>query len=448
MEYNRLYEKIDSYQDEMLKTLDTLISVPSVKGEPLPNMPYGANCAEVLAKALDIAKGMGFVTTNFENHVGTIKFDDRPEKLGILCHLDVVPVNEKDWTYPPFRATLNDGKIFGRGAIDDKAPAVAVLYAMKAIKDMGIKLKENVRFIVGCDEENGSSDLEYYKTRESMPPNVFTPDGNYPCINIEKGMIRMSYKAKYDGTLIKELNGGTVINGVPAECYIVTDRELPTAENITVEKLQDGYKIKYTGLSGHASTPELANNGITGLLEYLKQHDDSQAIQGLSKAFPHGDYHGKSLGIFYDDALSGKTTSVLSLITLKDGYIEAKQDIRYPLNTTKDSVIYAVGTTLSDYGYTSDVLLAEDPHHTDENSEFIKTLLNIYAEETGNEPYCKAIGGGTYVHDIEGGVAFGAEFPNEDNHMHGDDEYITLESFKLNCKIFARAIIDVCGICE
>ncbi|MGN1412160.1 MAG: Sapep family Mn(2+)-dependent dipeptidase [Oscillospiraceae bacterium] len=449
MDYSKLYETIESYQGEMISTLDSLISIPSVKGESLPNMPYGIHCAEVLSKMLDIASDMGFITRNFENYVGSIKFNDKCENLGILCHLDVVPVTEKNWSYPPFRATLKDGKIFGRGSIDDKGPAVAVLYAMKSIKDMGIKLKYNVRFIVGTDEENGSTDLEYYATREKMPPNVFTPDGSYPCINIEKGMIRVSFKTKYDGTLIKELNGGTVINGVPAECYIVTDTELPTDENITVEKGENGYKVKYTGLSGHASTPQLANNGITGLIEYLKKFDNSQAIQGLSKMFPHGDFNGKSLGIFYDDELSGKTTSVLSLISLKDGFIECKQDIRYPLNTTKYSIIYSVCTTMMDNGYQAEILLAENPHHTDENSKFINTLLDIYASETGNESYCKAIGGGTYVHDIEGGVAFGAELPNdEDTNMHGDDEFIKLENLILNCKIFARAIIEICGIEE
>lgn len=446
MNYSKLYELIDSYQKDMLSTLDTLISVPSVKGKELPNMPYGENCAEVLSKMLSIADNMGFITKNFENYVGTIKFNDKPENLGILCHLDVVPVTEKNWSYPPFRATLNNDKIYGRGAIDDKGPAVAVLYAMKSIKDMGIKLKQNVRFVVGCDEENGSSDLEYYSTCENMPPNVFTPDGSYPCINIEKGMIRVSFKMKYDGSLIKELNGGTVINGVPAECYIITDKNIPSDKNITVEKLNNGYLVKYTGLSGHASTPELADNGITGLLNYIKQFDTSQAIQGLSKMFPHGDYNGKSLNIFYDDPLSGKTTSVLSLISLKDGFIECKQDIRYPLNTSKEIIIDTIQNIMIENGYQPTILMAENPHHTDENSKFIKTLLDIYSSETGNKSYCKAIGGGTYVHNIDGGVAFGAEFPNDENNMHGDDEFIKLDSLMINCKMFARAIIEICGV--
>jgi len=446
MDYQKLYSIIDGHKDDMLDSLNRIISIPSVRGEELPNMPYGKNCAEVLSEMLSMADDMGFITQNFSNYVGTIRFTDEIEKLGVLCHLDVVPVTEKNWSYPPFRATLSDGKIFGRGAIDDKGPAIAVLYAMKSIKDLGIKLKHNVRFIVGCDEENGSSDLEYYSTCEKMPPNVFTPDGSYPCINIEKGMLRISFKNKYHGSLIKELNGGTVINGVPAECYIITSKEIPESENITVKKIDNGYKVKYTGLSAHASTPELGVNAITGLLNYIKQFDSSKEVESLSDMFPHGDYNGKSLGIFAEDELSGKLTSVLSMISLKDGYIDCKLDIRFPVCQTKENIISNATDTMKLHGYCAEILLAENPHHTDENSDFIRTLLNIYAEETGNKSYCEAMGGGTYVHNIDGGVVFGAEFPNDENNMHGDDEFITLESLMLNCKMFARAIIEICGV--
>lgn len=446
MKYQELYDYIDTQQQSMLNSLNAIISIPSVRSNSLEDMPYGENCAKVLNEFLYIAECMGFITKNFDNYVGTIKFNNKSENLGILCHLDVVPVIEKNWSYPPFKATLKDGKIFGRGAIDDKGPAIAVLYAMKSIKDLGIKLLNNVRFVVGTDEENGSSDLEYYSTCESMPPNVFTPDGSYPCINIEKGMIRISFSGKYQGDFIKEIQGGTVINGVPAECYAIVSKEVPQAENITVEKVETGYKVKYVGLSAHASTPELGVNAITGLLEYLSKFDSSQAVQGLIKMFPHGDCNGKSLGIFAEDTLSGKVTSVLSVISMKDNVIECKQDIRFPICTTKENIIDTISKSMKDNAYVCDVLMAENPHHTDESSDFIKSLLRIYQEETGNEPYCQAIGGGTYVHNIEGGVAFGAEFPNEDNNMHGDDEYIKLDSLMLNCKMFARAIVDICGV--
>lgn len=448
MDYSKVYEYIDTQQGRMLQTLDEVVSIPSVRGVPSEGMPYGEGCARVLERFLAIADGMGFVTKDFDHYVGTVSFDGTPERLGILCHLDVVPVLEENWTYPPFRATLHGGRVYGRGTIDDKGPAVAVLYAMKAIKDLGVRLKSNVRYVVGTDEENGSSDLEYYATCESMPPYVFTPDGRYPCINVEKGMVRLAHTSEYRGDLIKELHGGTVINGVPAECYAVVSRELPEEEHVSVESVPGGYRVRYTGLAAHASTPELGDNAITGLLDYLQRFDTSEAVQGLAKAFPHGDVHGRALGIYAEDELSGDVTSVLSIASIEGGRVHCSQDVRFPLCTTKEAVVDGASKTLRAYGYASEVLLAEDPHHTDEGSDFVKTLLNVYAEETGGEPRCEAIGGGTYVHNVEGGVAFGAEFPGEDNGMHGDDESIRLDSLTLNCKVFARAILDVCGVVE
>ena len=121
-------------------------------------------------------------------------------------------------------------------------------------------------------------------------------------------------------------------------------------------------------------------------------------------------------------------------------------NIRYPLNTSKEIIIDTIQNIMIENGYQPTILMAENPHHTDENSKFIKTLLDIYSSETGNKSYCKAIGGGTYVHNIDGGVAVGAEFPNDENNMHGDDEFIKLDSLMINCKMFARAIIEICGV--
>ena len=74
----------------------------------------------------------------------------------------------------------------------------------------------------------------------------------------------------------------------------------------------------------------------------------------------------------------------------------------------------------------------------------MQALLSVYTEMTNKPGYCIAIGGGTYVHEIPGGVAFGAEFKGEDAHIHGADEFISLENLITNAKIFAEAILRIC----
>ena len=95
-----------------------------------------------------------------------------------------------------------------------------------------------------------------------------------------------------------------------------------------------------------------------------------------------------------------------------------------------------------------EIILAPDDvfsaHHVDENSEFIQTLLKCYEEYSGQKGECLAIGGGTYVHNLKNGVAFGCTMPGTNNNMHGDDESAVVEELILSAKIFTQAIIELC----
>lgn len=79
---------------------------------------------------------------------GHIEMGQGEELVGILCHVDVVPAGS-DWQHPPFGGVVEDGKLFGRGAIDDKGPTMAAWLAMKMVKDAGVQLDRRVRLIIG-----------------------------------------------------------------------------------------------------------------------------------------------------------------------------------------------------------------------------------------------------------------------------------------------------------
>lgn len=457
-----IYNYVDANLTKMIGTLSELVAIPSVKGKAVPGKPYGEECAKVLDKMLNIASSFGFRTENHKNRVGTIDFyPDGEPSLGILCHLDVVPAGD-GWKTPPFSMFMSGGKIYGRGTMDDKGPAVCVLYAMKAIKDCGIKLSKNVRFIVGTDEENGSSDLAWYKKQAKLPPNVFTPDGSYPVINIEKGMIRgeISAKCAVGGTKsVISATGGTVINAVPesASATVVgfSDIELTLAAKnagigrlVTFKKDGDKTVITVKGKSAHASTPAEGINAVTGLCSMLGRlyGDDESTVmfRSLSALFPFGETDGKSLKIAASDEKSGALTEVLSILSYSKGTLTGKFDIRFPLcrsvervKTGLEKAFAAKNMELSDFS-------GVEPHETSADSEFVKTLSKVYEDVTGARSGCIAIGGGTYVHDIEGGVAFGAEFPGEDCKIHSAGEFISAERMKQNAKIFAEAIIRLC----
>lgn len=441
---------IEKNFESMIPALREIIAIPSISVRENSETPFGQECSRVLRTFLDMADDEGFYTNNFDNYAGTVGYNEKPVKLGILCHLDVVPVTEKDWVHRPFGGDIENGRIYGRGTVDDKGPAMAVLFAMKALKEAGIDLTHNVRFIVGCDEENGSTDLDYYLSKEKMPPLVFTPDGDYPVINIEKGMLRLRIRKNCSLSHIIKIKGGTVPNAVPSDAYAIIKgiEKFPENEHVTVSYEDGEACVSYKGTAAHASTPAEGLNAVTGLAEYLcsleLDEEEKKVFETLKSSFIHGDFSGKGCGIKMSDEKSGSLTQVLSIADYDGETLEFRIDVRYPVCGDKDDIIGKISSAVSEAGFELITDIASLPHCVDEDSEFIKTLLKVYEAETGLEGYCKAIGGGTYVHDIEGGVAFGAEFPGEENNMHGNDESISLESLLLNTKIIANAIYEIC----
>ena len=454
---------IEDHFSEMVRDLSVLVSVPSVKGEPKEGMPFGEGPAEALDMMLAIAKKYGFHTENHEGYVGTTDLDpELPTTLGILCHLDVVPAGT-GWASPPFSLMMANGKMYGRGVIDNKGPAVAVLYAMRAIRECNIPITQNVRFIVGTDEENGSSDLAYYKAKEALPPRVFTPDAEYPLINIEKGMVRGEFATNAGYAVgnksILSAWGGTVINAVPELAHAIVrgfaPEELRTAASrfpkLGFEFAQEGENIKVTvrGTGAHASQPDRGNNAITGLCAYLASlgtdDETGRSFGRVSSAYAYGDTAGNSLGISEADEESGALTTVFSILDYSEGVIHGKFDCRFPVCDNLASIKEKFTRGFEQYGIKLLEIHGVEAHKVDENSDFVQTLLGIYREATGakgSRPI--AVGGGTYVHEIEGGVAFGAEFPGEVNNMHGANETFTVNNFRKNAVIFAEAIARLC----
>ena len=170
-------EWIDSHADEMVKDLSTLMRIPSVRGQAQDGMPYGPEPARALEAMKDLMDTYGLHTRNYENHCVTGDLDPGKEKtLDILAHLDVVPVSDTWTKTQPFEPYVEGDRIYGRGSCDDKGPAIAALYAMRAVRETGIELKHSVRLICGSDEECGSGDLAYYYGIEKEAKYTFTPD--------------------------------------------------------------------------------------------------------------------------------------------------------------------------------------------------------------------------------------------------------------------------------
>ena len=265
---------IESMHDEMIDTLQKWIRVPSVKGEAAPGAPFGKEVRSMLDMALADCEQMGFKTQNFDGYIAHADLGEGSDEdaLAILAHLDVVPEGD-GWKYPPYGAVIENGRMYGRGTSDDKGPAVAALYAMKAVKDVGIPLRRKVRLILGCDEESGWDDIAHYNKVATMPRMGFSPDASYPIINIEKGICRLELHGvlSNEGLQVIAFNNGERPNVIPgrASALVAGDAATVAQAEAAAKKLDipaevqltdKGVSITVTGISGHAAYPETARN--------------------------------------------------------------------------------------------------------------------------------------------------------------------------------------------
>ncbi len=459
----RITDFIYSHREEMTDIISQLVEIPSVKGKPQSGAPFGKEPKRALDKMLEICRSHGFVTVCHDDVMGTAEYaPDVEVGLGILCHLDVVPAEPINWSYPPFQLTRSGGKLFGRGVIDDKGPCAAALMAMYCVKELGLPLKKGVTLLFGTDEENGSEDLEIYRRSNKLPPMVFTPDGSFPVINIEKGMIRADIRGSYTPGSVVSFIGGSIPNAVPDKAQAVLHgisyeevRAAITANStgaiITVDRADNGdITLHCSGRSAHASTPQAGINAVTALISTLNRlplSDGRQRdiLRGLERMFPFGETDGRSSSLRFSDEKSGELTLTFSKFSMLDGEIGGCIDIRYPVSAELEDVVAGLSASLEQAGVHYGKNIEEKPHCVPEDSEFVQKLLKVYGEVEGEPGRCIAIGGGTYVHNVEGGVAFGAERGDTDYHMHGNDEFITEDELLKDAVLFACAIADICG---
>lgn len=455
---SQISKYFDDHFDEILASLKEIMSIDSTFQTPKENMPFGEGSAKALKWGADFGQSLGMKVKNFDNYAVSMDFKDGDPKLGILSHLDVVPASE-GWHYPPFDCTVDGDNIYGRGAIDDKGPSVAVLYAVKCIKDLGIPIKENFRIIFGGNEEGGCQDIEYYEKQEKFPPMVFTPDGTFPILNCEKGMVHMNFSGKLnlcgkDDFEVKAVKGGTVINAIPdkAKCIcrgISADELAKAFEKINTDgdiEIEDDEEISFiiTGKSAHGSRPERGENAVTALLKLLTYLGCKDA-ERLARLFPHGECNGKSAGLGFSDKVSGEMTCALTTLDFDGENLNGGIDVRFPIDKTLKEISDIITASLEKIDMHVTDIDGMEPHYVSEDSPLVKALLEVYRDVKGEEGECIAEGGITYVHNTEGGVAFGAEFPDEQNNMHGADEHISIKTFKYNLNMYANAIVKICG---
>lgn len=429
-------------QEEIVEKLRECIAIRSVKGEPKPGKPYGEEVNQALEYMLKLAQDMGFVTGNVDGHAGYAEYGQGKEMIAVLGHLDIVPEGE-GWSYPPFEGQIADGKLYGRGATDDKGPMIGALFAMKAFKDAGIKLKRRIRVIFGTDEESGSHDMVCYREKEELPVMAFTPDADYPVIFSEKRLVNIRLRKalnEQNDWKLRMAQGGSVVNQVPDRAHMIFEK--------------DGQQIKLEsrGIAAHGSTPELGRNGIDALMKEFPQHwIHAHVCQELKDfaAFYLNHLCDRADGSGFDAAYTseelGSSTFNVGLLHSDGEEIAITIDCRFPASLDVEESLSKIAASAERASIQMEITKNKPGLYIPKDHQLVRTLQAVYEKETGKPCKPLAIGGGTYAKTMPDTVAFGPIFPGRQNRIHEADEFITVDELMLNIRIMIRAMYELAG---
>ena len=466
---------LDRHDDELIGETAALLRIPSVEGPAGPGAPFGAEVARALGFVEALARQLGLDALGVDGYAVHAHWGPPERLVGVLTHVDVVPAGD-GWSVPPFGGVVRDGRLYGRGAIDNKGPTVAALFAVAALAAVGAPVRRGMRLIVGGDEESGFECLRHYFRLHPYPELAFSPDAVFPVVFAEKGILDVTVALPAPTGPVVRLSGGERPNVVPdrAEAELAFDtwqqaadwqRRLTAAAAsrrawIEVELIGpvEGVRpqvagepagrivVRSRGLATHGSTPEKGINAAVELLTCLVEADRGEGVLdpagslALLAAAGAG-LHGQGLGIFERDDVSGVLSCNLGVLELKGPQLVATFDIRYPVSLKSgDSLVRRMGEKVASVGGRVTAVIDDPPHYVPEESFIVRTLLEVYRRETDDDTPPLAIGGGTYARLVPGAVAFGPVMPFSGVVPHERDEHIELDHLRRLARLYAAAL--------
>ncbi|MEX2104292.1 MAG: dipeptidase PepV [Bacilli bacterium] len=468
-------EQVGLIRDKFIDDLQSFLSINSIEDMTTASegKPFGLGVADALAFMLDGANRDGFKTKNLEGYAGYIELGEGEEQIGVLAHVDVVPTGD-GWTTPPFQPNIREGRIYARGAIDDKGPALAAYYALKIVRDSKLPLSKKVRLIIGTDEESGWLCMKRYAELEQLPEIGFSPDADFPIIHAEKGQINpvlvLAEKNEEDSPsdwVLQSFQAGDRVNMVPDQANAVvsltdTGDEVSTFTEIEhsfnqflksnnidgkLERGDNTLSFNVEGKAAHGMEPFEGINAGLLLASFLKSYTFQASAQSFLRLLTdvlHDDFYGVNIGMACEDEVTGKLTVNAGVLQYDlDRKATVKLNIRYPATVTPEQLTPNLTDILATIGWVIKDIRTSKAHHVPKDHPSIQTLQRVYEEQTGQEAALLFTGGATYARSMKYGVAFGAVFPGKEMTAHKKDEYAEIDDLIKAISIYAQAIYEL-----
>ncbi|MFT4927737.1 MAG: dipeptidase D [Phenylobacterium sp.] len=465
---------VDTYHQQVIDALAKMVSYQTfaVDGLSMEKNPHFTGFKQYIRQL------SGSLGLNYEDHgyVMIITLGESTERFGIMTHGDVQPADASKWRKSPFEldSESEPGLLVARGTEDDKGPIATALYAMKAIKDKGIKLNKKIELMIYMAEE---SDWEHFRTflkTYEVPPINVTIDAEYPVVTAEKGwsnikldMPTTKYLDDKKTAYIGDFASGSFGSQIPEDAKVVINNASKVLMNrLKTQALkhplltfsfvlkQKTLTITAKGKSAHSSAPEDGLNAIAFLADILATEKWPKNTASLTVAFLNelvgtGLYAEKFGDIAYGHSFMGKMSLAPTVIKASDKGINININLRRPagkaealLKTQSQAAMdgwaqkHGVTLVVSQLYFGDPLVVTGAPH--------VQPLLNIFSHFTGvANPKAVSGAGSTNAKLLPNALSFGPSMPGHAYTGHSEHEFITVEQLKLNLAMYTAMMIEL-----
>ena len=347
-------------------------------------------CKEIVTRCI---QSLGMEVSYYEKEPGRTNVVGRigtgAKSIGFVSHMDVVPPGEiEQWDSPPFEPTIRDGRIYGRGTLDDKGSFACAYSACKAFLAEQPDFDGTIYLIAAADEEVGS----------------------------ELGIIYLVEECglKFDVAIIPD--GGRMDLSIYGEKGILW------------------VELESHGIQAHGSTPELGRNAIVPLAEAIAE------IKSLD------------LGASYDQAFDGWTMNVGTIqggssTNTVPSMARATIDFRLPAGISRKQVLDKIDEKVSAARTRSPladvrvkVLHETEPHLSDKNSIIIQSFDKA-ARRLNLPMNYETFGGNTVAKNLFfAGITSVVHYPGDDKLAHVPNEFVIIDELVLGSVLYAETL--------
>lgn len=407
MQTRQIFSEIEREKDQLIQTLMELIRIPAIGPEN-----GGEGELEKAEKLVTMLTAMGFdkidrydaedervPSKKRPNLIAYYYGENKTEKLWIISHLDIVPSGEESlWTITkPFEPIIKDERIYGRGSEDNMQSMVASIFAVKALKDLGIRPKRTVALAFVADEEHGSE----YGIQHLIKQGLFKKDD----------LIIVPDSGNEDGTFIE-----------------------------IAEKSSLWFRIRTTGKQAHASRP---HDGLNA------HRIGMQFALALDKKL-HEKYSAKDA--YFDPPESTieptKKDRNVDAINIIPGEDLIYFDLRILPSYNVDEIVKDISNLAKEHERLTGATITFEslqksiaPKPTNANAEVVKMLEEAIRTVRGVEPKAGGVGGGTcaaYFRKIDIPAVVWCTI---DETAHQPNEYAKIKNILADTKVYALMAI-------